>query len=238
MPSDDSIIDLDSLPSDNDDIIILDSPPSDNDDIILLDSPPYSPQEAQRQAQLSSFRKRFALTAAPVQNNLSHARRAQEVLAYFKPSIYCVPAPQTREALFRRVKSEWGWKQDSLANQPCAICKDRGEEAVDIVLSCPCKHTLYHLDCLMQWSKYDKLKPTIEQDGITCPTCRSGSKPLNIKWTLPEKPLLDTQRQKHRARKARQRKEKPLKREKEHNRQQMRSAKKAAREMTKGMVAA
>ncbi|KAK7006104.1 hypothetical protein R3P38DRAFT_3214156 [Favolaschia claudopus] len=237
MPSDGNhIIDLDPPPSDNDDIIILNSPPSNNDDIILLDSPPYSPQEAQRQAELSAFRKRFPLTAAPVEKNLSHDRRAQEVLAYFRPSIYCVPAPETRVALFRRVKTEWGWKQDSLVNEQCAIC--RAEEAVDIILSCPCKHNLYHVDCLMQWSKFDKLRPTLTQDAINCPTCRNASMPLNIKWTLPENGLLKTQRQKHRARKVKQRKEIPLKRAKEYKRQQGRSEKKTAREMNKGIVAA
>ncbi|KAK7008162.1 hypothetical protein R3P38DRAFT_2792247 [Favolaschia claudopus] len=42
---------------------------------------------------------------------------------------------------------------------------------------------------LMQCSKLDKLRPTLTQDAINCPTCRNVSMPLNIKWTLPENGL-------------------------------------------------
>ncbi|KAJ6567671.1 hypothetical protein DFH09DRAFT_1081117 [Mycena vulgaris] len=63
-----------------------------------------------------------------------------------------------------------------LGQSQCSICSDKGRRP-NVILTCNCRHSAYHLACISQWhitKGSNRLVP--------CPTCRELGKPINIAW--------------------------------------------------------
>ncbi|KAK6966567.1 hypothetical protein R3P38DRAFT_2816058 [Favolaschia claudopus] len=126
------------------------------------------------------------------------------------------------------IAMRWGRNPESVSNALCPICREPDDAS--LVLPCACKHNLYHIDCLIGWN--NQCKKDLNKDGqLDCPFCRAVVKPLHIKWVLPDKPMLERQKQRRVQKRADQRKKDDVKRAKEYKRQAKKMLARAGRKM-------
>ncbi|KAJ7017002.1 hypothetical protein C8F04DRAFT_1394365 [Mycena alexandri] len=153
----------------------------DNDDIVLLDSTTVFTSKKQENEELKRqyYAALYPLVKPPYTATVYHAERFETVRRDFATEDPTLPKAKNQtatlfESVWKDVKEDLHWVE----NYPCPFCYARPGRAT-IVLSCACRHSIFHLSCIRKWhylKGVDKLLP--------CPVCQSPSKPVHIAWLV------------------------------------------------------
>ncbi|KAJ7490186.1 hypothetical protein B0H11DRAFT_1912201 [Mycena galericulata] len=98
---------------------------------------------------------------------------------YFTQSPKISNALETTINLFSRIKGDTAEDTNWRETHVCPVCYS-ASPAASIVLSCGCRHTVYHLKCVLKWH----FKAGVA-DLLKCPMCRAPTKPVNVYWVSP-----------------------------------------------------
>ncbi|KAJ6528181.1 hypothetical protein B0H19DRAFT_1083705 [Mycena capillaripes] len=150
-----------------------------NLDVVLLNSPVKPSKDSQLRVK---YLDRYSLVRPPFEEKVLHDRRAKMVIRYFEEAPRMgVDSTAEQKALFRRVAGDTRDNPNWAAEENCVFCLNNSPRP-EILLSCPCRHSLFHQNCIQEWHRK---KDKECQRLLTCLTCRSDAKPVHLAWVAP-----------------------------------------------------
>ncbi|KAJ7447379.1 hypothetical protein B0H11DRAFT_1929738 [Mycena galericulata] len=149
-------------------------------DITILQTSPTQDQDQAEAKNRQRYLQRYFLVNASASNTIeSHEDRFNKVKDYFTQSPKISNALETTINLFVRIKEDTAEDTNWRETHVCPVCYS-ASPAASIVLSCGCRHTVYHLKCVLKWH----FKAGVA-DLLKCPMCRTPTKPVNVYWVSP-----------------------------------------------------
>jgi len=205
-----------------------------NLDVVLLSSPAKPSKDSQMRVK---YLDRYSLVKPPFQENVGHEKRSKMVIGYFEaPPRVGDDSTAEKIAIFRRVARDTRVNPNWATEEVCPVCLNKSPPP-KILLSCSCRHTLFHQNCIQQWhQKEDKECQRL----LTCPTCRSGAKPVHLAWVAPSRTETSARKErksKHKHKKDREQRKALKHAEEAAKRKAMKDAMKKAAGMIKANVA-
>ncbi|KAJ6593739.1 hypothetical protein B0H19DRAFT_1246475 [Mycena capillaripes] len=150
-----------------------------NLDVVLVSSPAKPSKDSQMRVK---YLDRYNLVKPPFEEKVEHEKRSKMVIRYFEapPRVGDDPTAE-KIAIFRRVARDTRANPNWATEEVCPVCLNKSPPP-KILLSCSCRHTLFHQSCIQQWHQKKDKKC---QGLLTCPKCRSSAKPVHLAWVAP-----------------------------------------------------
>ncbi|KAJ6529592.1 hypothetical protein B0H19DRAFT_1082712 [Mycena capillaripes] len=145
-------------------------------DVLEVASSVAGPSEATK----CRLKFRYALLTAPW-TEMGHDDRAGTSPRLEQPVTQQV-------ALFKRVFKDTKLNPQWAEEEECCVCLNGRPK---IVLSCACRHKLFHAKCAQDW--HEKQDPLV-QSLLRCPICKREAKPLHLAWVTPSVGEIEAQK--------------------------------------------